>query len=72
METKEMYLYMYDLHTTQLNETDLEIVLGGSAFHKGERIEVIIVMNDLNFLEFISHAEIDRIKENLKKRIDNL
>ena len=72
METKEIYINLYDLHTTQLNETDSEIVLGGSALNKGESIEVIIVMNDLNFLEFISHAEINTIKQNLKRRIDNL
>jgi len=71
METKELYVNLYDLHTTQLNETNSEIILGGSAFHKGERTEVFIVISDLNFLEFISHAEIGRIKENLKKRIDN-
>lgn len=71
MEAKELYVNLYDLHTTQLNEINSEIILGGSAFNKGERTEVYIVINDLNFLEFISHAEINRIKENLKKRIDN-
>jgi hypothetical protein len=72
MKAKEIYLNLYDLHTVHLNETDPEVVLGGSVLHKGKSTEVIIVFNDLNFLEFISHDEINRIKENLKERIDNL
>jgi hypothetical protein len=69
---KEMYLYLRNLHTLQLNETDQEIMLVADSYYKGEVVEVGIVLRDIDFLEFISHNEIDEIKENLKKRIDEL
>ncbi len=69
---KEMYLNLYDLHTVQLNETDSDVYLCGRSYYNGESIELCVVFNDMTFLECISHHEIDKIKENLKKRIDNL
>jgi len=69
---KEMYLYLRNLHTLHLNETDQEIMLVADSYYKGEVVEVGIALRDIDFLEFISHNEIDRIKENLKKRIDEL
>jgi len=72
MKAKEMHLNLYDLHTAQLNETDSDIYLCGSSYYKGEPIELCVVFNDMTFLEFVSHDDINRIKENLKKRIDNL
>ena len=69
---KEVYLNLYDLHTAQLNENDGDIYLCGRSYQDGESIELCVIFNDMTFLEFISHHEIDKIKENLKKRIDNL
>lgn len=67
-----MVFNAYDLHTMMLNENFPEIIFVADSYHKGEKIELTIVFDDLKFLEFISHNEIDKIKENLKKRIDNL
>lgn len=69
---KEIYLDLHNLHTLHLNETDQEIMLVADSYYKGEAVELSITLRDIDFLEFISHNEIDRIKENLKKRIDNL
>ena len=69
---KEMYLDVLNLHTLHLNETDQDILLAGDSYYNGERVELMVVFKDIDFLEFISHYEIDRIKENLKKRIDEL
>lgn len=69
---KQLVFNLYDLHTTHLNETDQDIILAGDSYYNGERIELMVVFKDIDFLEFISHHEIDRIKENLKKRIDAL
>jgi hypothetical protein len=69
---KEMYLDVRNLHTLHLNETDQDILLAGDSYYNGERVELMVVFKDIDFLEFISHYEIDRIKENLKKRIDQL
>jgi len=69
---KQLALNLYDLHTVALNETDQDILLVGNSYHNGEPIELMVVLKDIDFLEFISHHEINRIKENLKKRIDEL
>jgi hypothetical protein len=69
---EEMVFNAYDLHTVMLNNQFPEIILCASSYHKGEKIELTIVLDDLKFLEFISHHEIDTIKQNLKKRIDKL
>lgn len=69
---KDMCFNAYDLHTIMLNENDPEIIMVANSYYQGEQIELHIVFDDLRFLEFISHHEIDKIKENLKKRIDNL
>jgi len=42
------------------------------AYIDTDEISVYVIFNDMTFLECISHHEIDKIKENLKKRIDNL
>jgi hypothetical protein len=69
---KQLVFNLYDLHTAHLNETDQDILLAGDSYYNGERVELMVVFKDIDFLEFISHHEIDRIKENLKKRIDEL
>ena len=69
---KQLALNLYDLDTVALNETDQDILLVGNSYHNGEPIELMVVLKDIDFLEFISHKEIDTIKENLKKRIDEL
>ena len=55
-----------------LNENNPEIIMVANSYYQGEQIELHIVFDDLRFLEFVSHHEIDKIKENLKKRIDAL
>jgi hypothetical protein len=62
----------YDLHTVMLNNNDPEIHLVALSYHNGEKIHLQIVLDDITFLEFISHREIDQIKENIKNRIDQL
>lgn len=69
---KQLAFNLYGLHTMALNERDQDILLVGDSYHDGEPIELMVVFRDIDFLEFISHHEIDRIKENLKKRIDEL
>jgi hypothetical protein len=69
---KEMMFNAYDLHTMMLNENFPEIIFVADSYYEGEKIELTIVFDDIKFIEFISHKEIDTIKENLKKRIDNL
>ena len=69
---KQLAFNLYDLHTMKLNERDSDIILVGDSYQDGEPIELMIVLNDLTFLKFISHHEIDVIKDNLKSFIDEL
>ena len=69
---KRLAFNLYDLHTVRLNETDTDIILVGDSYQNGEPIELMVVLNDLTFLKFISHHKIDMIKENLKQFIDEL
>ena len=69
---KRLAFNLYDLHTVRLNETDTDIVLVGDSYYNGEPIELMVVLDDFTFLKFISHHEIDKIKENLKQLIDEL
>lgn len=70
---KEYWFDAFDIHTLALNNDECSgIVLVASGYLNGEEIELTIEFNDYNFLKFISHKEIDEIKENLKKRIDKL
>jgi hypothetical protein len=70
---KEYWFDAFDIHTFALNNDECSgILFVASGYLNGEEIELTIEFNDYNFLKFISHHEIDEIKENLKKRIDKL
>ena len=74
MKKKKSYWFdAFDIHTMALsNEETSSIVLVASGYMNGEEIDLTIEFEDYNFLKFISHKEIDEIKESLKKRIDKL
>ena len=69
---KEIYFEAFNLHTYALNNTDSQIVLSADGYIEGEEVTLTFFLPDYDFIQFISHNEIDRIKENLKKRIDEL
>lgn len=72
-QKKEYWFDAFDIHTMALNSEDRSaITLVASGYMNGEEIDLAIEFHDYNFLKFISHKEIDEIKENLKKRIDKL
>ena len=69
---KENYFEAYDLHTCGLNGTNCQIALSADGYIEGEEVTLTFFLPDYDFINFISHKEIDEIKENLKKRIDEL
>ena len=69
---KEIYFEAFNLHTCALNNTDSQIVLSADGYIEGEEVTLTFFLPDYDFIQFISHKEIDEIKENLKKRIDQL
>jgi len=75
---KRLFFESINLHTCALNQTDYQIslvadgVFSEVGVEKEEYVTMHIYFRDEEFLEFISHKEIDKIKENLKKRIGNL
>ena len=69
---QEMYFNAYNINTIMLNNRDWDIIICADSYHNGEPIYLNIVFKDINFLEWISNNEINQIKENLKKRIDQL
>lgn len=72
-QKKEYWFDAFDIHTLSLNSEDRSnITLVASGYMNGEEIDLAIEFEDYNFIKFISHKEIDEIKENLKKRIDKL
>lgn len=73
MNKKEYWFDAFDIHTLALNNDERSgIILVASGYLNGEEIELTIELPDYDFVNFISHKEIDEIKENLKKRIDKL
>ena len=69
---KEMWFDAHNLHTLAMNNTDSEILFVADGYLNGKKISLTIAFTDINFLEFVSHKEINTIKKNLKKRIDKL
>jgi hypothetical protein len=47
---KQLVFNLYDLHTAHLNETDQDILLAGDSYYNGERIELMVVFKDIDFL----------------------
>lgn len=74
MNKKEYWFEAFDVHTCALNNENngSSILFGMFGYLNGEEIELTIELPDYDFVNFISHKEIDEIKENLKKRIDKL
>lgn len=71
-QKKELVFEAFDLHTCALNNGCSSIALSAEGYLEGEEITLTMVLPDFDFINFISHQEIDAIKDNLKKRIDNL
>ena len=69
---RELYFNAYDIDTLMLNNRDQDIIICADSYQDGQPIRLNIVFKDINFLEWISNNEINEIKENLKKRIDQL
>jgi len=69
---KELWFNAYDINTLMLNNTDQDIIICADSYEKGEPVRLNMVFKDINFLEWISTHEINTIKANLKKRIDEL
>lgn len=72
-QKKEYWFDAFEIHTLALNSDECSsILLVANGYMNGEEIDLTIEFNSYNFLKFISHKEIDEIKENLKKTIDKL
>jgi len=69
---KELYFNAYDIDTLMLNNTDQDIIICADSYENGQPVRLNLVFKDINFLEWISTHEINTIKANLKKRIDEL
>jgi hypothetical protein len=69
---KELYFNAYDINTLMLNNTDQDIIICADSYENGQPVRLNLVFKDINFLEWISTHEIETIKANLKKRIDEL
>ena len=69
---KQIYFEAYDLHTFGLHCTNCQIALSAAGYIYGAEVTLTFFLPDYDFINFISHKEIDEIKENLKKRIDEL
>jgi len=69
---KEIFFEGFNIHTLGFNNTDSEIVISADGYLECEEVTITFFLPDYDFLKFISHKEIDIIKENLKKRIDEL
>ena len=69
---KELYFNAYDIDTLMLNNTDQDIIICADSYENGQPVRLNIVFRDIDFLQWISHGEIDKIKANLKRQIDEL
>ena len=69
---KELWFNAYDINTLMLNNTDQDIIICAESYENGQPVRLNMVFKDINFLEWISTHEINTIKANLKKRIDEL
>jgi len=69
---KELWFNAYDIDTLMLNNTTQDIIICADSYENGQPVRLNMVFKDINFLEWISTHEINTIKENLKKRIDEL
>ena len=69
---KELWFNAYDIDTLMLNNTTQDIIICAESYENGQPVRLNMVFKDINFLEWISTHEINTIKANLKKRIDEL
>jgi len=69
---KELWFNAYDIDTLMLNNTTQDIIICAESYENGQPVRLNMVFKDMNFLEWISTHEINTIKANLKKRIDEL
>jgi hypothetical protein len=69
---KELFFEGFEIHTFGFNNTDSRIAISADGYLEGEEVTLTFFLPDYDFIKFISHKEIDIIKENLKKHIDEL
>jgi hypothetical protein len=73
MATKrELFFEGFEIHTFGFNNTNSQIAISADGHLENEEVTLTFFLPDYDFIKFISHKEIDYIKENLKKRIDEL
>jgi hypothetical protein len=73
METKkQLFFEGFDIHTFQFNNSSTTIAISVDGYLENEEVTLTLFLPDYDFINFISHNEIDYIKENIKKRIDEL